>query len=76
MPNGEIMVAMQTSLLPCPQLPLYAQRCDVLPALQKPLLSLVQFCDAGFKATLDSERVLMINIVNVMPKHYLSGRVL
>ena len=55
MPNGETMVETHMALLPFTQPPLAARKCDVFPALQQPLLSLVQFCDAGFKATLDSE---------------------
>ena len=51
------MVATHTALLPFPQLPLAARKCDVSPALQQPLLSLGQFCDAGFTATLNSETV-------------------
>ena len=58
-PNGGIMVATYTVLLRFPQLLLAAQKCDVLPALQQPLLSLGQFCDAGFTATLNSETVLL-----------------
>ena len=45
------------SLYPTP--PLAARKCDVFPALQQPLLSLGQFCDAGFTATLNSETVLL-----------------
>ena len=57
MTNGETMVAMYTSLLPFPQPPLASRKCDVLTALQQPLLSLGQLCDAGLAATLDSETV-------------------
>ena len=57
MPNDETMVEMHIDLLPFPQLPLAAWKCDVLPALQQPLVSLRQFCNAGFTATLDSETV-------------------
>ena len=57
MPNGETMVATYTALLPFPQIPLAAQKCDVFPALKQPLLSLGQFYNAGFKATFDSETV-------------------
>ena len=59
MHNRETMVATHIALLPFPQLPLAAQKCDVLPALQQPLLSLGQFCDAGFTANLNSETVLL-----------------
>ena len=48
---------MHTSLFPLPQIPLSYQNFDVLPALQQPLLSLGQFCNAGFNATLNSENV-------------------
>ena len=58
-PNGETMVETHTSLLPFPQLPLAARKCNVLPALQQPLLSLGQFCDAGFTAPLTSDTVLL-----------------
>ena len=61
MPNGETMVETHTALLPFPQLPLYARKCDVFPALQQPLLSLGQFCDAVFTSTLTSEIVLLTN---------------
>ena len=57
-PNGETMVATHTALLPFPQLPLDARKCDVFPALQQPLLYLGQFCDAGFMSNLTSEIVL------------------
>ena len=57
MPNGKTMVAMNTSLLTFPQPPLSDRKCDVFMALQQPLLSLDQFCNAGFTATLDSETV-------------------
>ena len=40
-----------------PQLPLSSQKCDVLPVLQQPLLSLGQFYDAGLTATLHIETV-------------------
>ena len=59
MPNGETMVATYTALLPFPQHPLSARKFDVFPALQQPLLSLGQLCDAGFTATLNSETVLL-----------------
>ena len=59
MPNGETMVTTDTDLLPFPQLTLAARKWDVFPALQQPLLSLGQFCDAGFTATLNSETVLL-----------------
>ena len=52
------MVATHTSLLPFSQPPLVARKCDVLLALQQPLLSLGQFYDAGFTATLNSEKFL------------------
>ena len=55
MTNGETVVATHTYLLPLPHPPLAARKCDVFPALQQPLLSLGQLCDAGFTATLDSE---------------------
>ena len=55
MPNDETMVATNTALLFLPQLPLAARKCDVVPALQQPLLSLGHLCDEGFTATLDSE---------------------
>ena len=58
MPNGETMVATHTSLLPFPQPPLAARKCDFFQALQQPLLSLGQLCDAGFTATHTSETVL------------------
>ena len=58
-PNGETMVEIHTSLLPFPQPPLASRKCDVFPALQQPLFSLGQFCDAGFTATLTSETVLL-----------------
>ena len=58
-PNGETMVATHISLLPFPQLPLAARKCDIFPALQQPQLSLGQFCNAGFTATLNSENVLL-----------------
>ena len=54
-PNGETMVATYTALLYFPQPSLAAWKCDVFPSLQQPLLSLGQFCDAGFTATLTSE---------------------
>ena len=57
MPNGETMVATHTALLPFPQLPISARKCDVSSALQQPLLFLGQFCNAGFTATLDSYTV-------------------
>ena len=57
MPNGDTMVATNTSLLPFPHPLLSAQKCDVLPGLQQPILSLGQLCDAGFTAILDSETV-------------------
>ena len=53
------MVATHTYLIPFPQPPLAARKCDVLPALQQPLLFLGQFCDAGFTATLNSETILI-----------------
>ena len=59
MPNGETMVATYTALLPFPHPPLAARKFDVFPALQQPLLSLGQLCDAGFTATLNSETVLL-----------------
>ena len=59
MPNGENMVATHTALLPFPQLPLATCNYDVFPALQQPLLSLGQFCDAGFTSNLNSETVLL-----------------
>ena len=59
MNNGETMVATHTALIHLPQPPLAAMKCDVFPALQQPLLSLGQFCDAGFTATLNSEKVLL-----------------
>ena len=34
MPNGEIMLATHTALLPFPYLPLASWKCDVFPALQ------------------------------------------
>ena len=40
-----------------PQLPLSDHKCDVLPALQQPLLPLGQFYNAGITATLNSETV-------------------
>ena len=61
MPNGETMVATHTALLPFPQSLLSTRKCDVFPELQKPCLSLGQFCDAGFMATLTSETVLLTN---------------
>ena len=57
MPNSETMVAMHIDLLPFPQLPLSDWKCAIFPVLQQTLLSLGQFCDAGFTATLDSETV-------------------
>ena len=57
MHNGETMVATHTALLPFPQPPLAARKFDVFLALQQPLLSLGQFCDAGFVATLTSETI-------------------
>ena len=59
MPNGETMLATHTALIPFPQLPLASRECSVFPALQQPLLSLGQFCNAGFTATLTSETVLL-----------------
>ena len=56
MPNGETMVATQTTLFPSPQPPLSARNCDVLSAPQQPLLYLGQFYDEGFSATLDSDK--------------------
>ena len=56
-PNGETMVATHMAILPFPQLPLSAQKFDVFPSLQQPLLSLGQLCDAVFKANLDSETI-------------------
>ena len=56
------MVATHTALLPFPELPLDARKCDVFPALQQPLLYLGQFCDAGFTATLNSETVLLTKV--------------
>ena len=61
MPNGKTMVATHTALIPLPQPPLAAQKCDVFPELQQPLLSLGQFCDAGFTATLTIETFLLTN---------------
>ena len=57
--NGETMVDTHTALLPFPQLPLAARKYDFFPALQQPLLSIGQFCDAGFTATLNSEIFLL-----------------
>ena len=57
MPSGETMVATHTAILPFPQLPLATRKCDFFLEIQQPLLSLGQFCDAGFTATLDSETV-------------------
>ena len=57
MTNGEIVVATHTYLLPFPQLHLATWKCDVLSALEQPLLSHGQFYDAIFKATIDSETV-------------------
>ena len=57
MPNGETMVVMHTALLPFPQIPLFNRKCDVFSEFQQPLLSLGQFCDAGFTSTLNSETV-------------------
>ena len=59
MPNRETMVATHKALLPFLQLPLSAQKCDLFPGLQQPLLSLGQFCHAGFTATLTSDTVLI-----------------
>ena len=59
MPNGDTIVATHTALLPFPKTPLAARKCDVFPAIRQPLLSLGQFCDAGFTATLNSETVLL-----------------
>ena len=64
MPNGETMVATHTSLLPFSQIPLAARKYYVFPALQQPLLSLGQFCDTGFTATLTSETVLLTKDVS------------
>ena len=61
MPNWETMVATHTALLPFPQLPLAAWKCNVFPTLQQPLLYLGQFFDAGFTSTLTSETVLLTN---------------
>ena len=58
-PNGETMVAKHTALLPLTQLPLADRKCDVSPVLQQPLLSLGQFCDAGFTSTITSETILL-----------------
>ena len=55
MPNGETMVATYTALLYFPQLSLAAWKCDFFPALKQPLLSLGQFCNSEFTATLASE---------------------
>ena len=57
MKNGETMAATYKALLPFPQPPLADRNYNVFPVLQQPLLSLVQFCNAGFTATLDSETV-------------------
>ena len=59
MPNGETMVTTHTALLPLPQPPLADRKCNVFPALQQNLLSLGQFCNAGFMATLTSETILL-----------------
>ena len=48
------MVTMHTALIPFPKPPLAARKCDVFPEFQQPLLSLVQFCDTVFTATLNS----------------------
>ena len=64
MPNGETMVATHTSLLPLPQPALAARKCDVFPALQQTFLSLGQFHDAGFMATLTSDNVLLTKKVS------------
>ena len=53
------MVATHTYLLPLPQLPLSAGKCNVFPVLQQTLLSLGQFYDAGFTTNLTSETVLL-----------------
>ena len=59
MPNGETMVRTHTALLPFPELPLDACKCDVFPALQQPLLYLGQFCNAGFTSKLNSNTALL-----------------
>ena len=64
MPNGETMVATHTALLPFPQLTLTALKCNVFPELQQTLLSLDQFYDAGFTATLTSETVRLTKDVS------------
>ena len=53
------MVATHTDLFRFPQLPLAARKCYVFPVLQQPLLSLGQFCNVGFMATLTSDTVLL-----------------
>ena len=53
------MVETHTYLLPFPRLPLAAHKYNVFPALKQHLLSLGQFCDAGFMATFASETVLL-----------------
>ena len=55
MTNGETMVATHTSLIPLPQPPIAARKCDVIPDLQQPLLFIGQLYYAGFTSTLDSE---------------------
>ena len=57
MTNGLTMEATYTPLLPLPQLPLSACKCDVFLELQQPLLSLGQFCNTVFTTTFNSETV-------------------
>ena len=64
MPNGETMAATHTDLSPFPKLPLSARKCDVFPELLQFLLSLGQFCDAGFTATLTIKTVLLTNDIS------------
>ena len=59
-PDGTFLQATHRGLLPCTTLPHAARIAHIFPTLQRPLVSIAQFCDNGFNVTFDAEAVTVL----------------
>ena len=59
-PDGTYLQATHRGLLPCANIPREARIAHIFPTLQRPLVSIAQFCDHGFNVTFDAAAVTVL----------------
>ena len=67
MANGTSAASTHTAMLPHTNLPNPIRTGHILPSLTTPLLSISKFCDAGYRAVFDADRVVIQDLQSDSP---------